>query len=547
MTEWTIFSNPWIQAWGLTLLHSIWQGALIAAALGIALRALRQHSARTRYALTVTAMGLFLLLTMVTLLLMAAAPEQRVLSAALQGGGTETSTSLSRLLQGRFDEPLAVGLFILFWLAGVAVMMLRTCAGIYLVISAKRRDISPLPGEWQRLLSEWFMAWRVERIMPVYLSARVQVPVIVGFLKQTLLLPASFLTTLSPEHVQAIIAHEVAHFIRRDALINFIQTFMEIVFFYNPGLWWISGRMREEREFCCDDYAIEKCGRPMALARALVNLQQLRSAPLIQNPALSAAGRLQQRIHRLFKTKEKSMNLREKLLAVLFLLGIALTVVPMQTIGKAASAGTDDEKKKKEERIEVRVTVDDGGEKHMTITKTDSISDKLEKVLDFKDENGKTTTITIKGDKIVSIIKDGKELDPEELKKLEHENKHLQWDVKEGDEAAKVEHIVIKTTADGDSVNKTVKVKVIKDGSLFEVSEGDSVKKIMNVKVTGDGNLFEITEDDSTVHKVMVLHDKSAIKAKQYHMQVGETIKAQLDKDGIQAGKEGSSGIQDIG
>ena len=95
-----------------------------------------------------------------------------------------------------------------------------------------------------------------------------------------------------------MVLHELAHVKRRDHLVNLLQAAVETLLFYHPAVWWISGRVRQEREHCCDDLAIDLCGDRHAYVRALADMADLRSV----GPRLALAangGSLVTRIRRL--------------------------------------------------------------------------------------------------------------------------------------------------------------------------------------------------------------------------------------------------------
>src|SRR5205823_6807755 len=110
-------------------------------------------------------------------------------------------------------------------------------------------------------------------------SALVEVPTLVGWLWPVILLPASAISGLAPAELEAILVHELAHVRRHDYLINLLQTGVETILFYHPAIWWLSRRVRQEREHCCDDIAVSLCGDPIAYARALSTMEELRASP----------------------------------------------------------------------------------------------------------------------------------------------------------------------------------------------------------------------------------------------------------------------------
>jgi uncharacterized protein (TIGR03435 family) len=101
--------------------------------------------------------------------------------------------------------------------------------------------------------------------------------VVVGWLRPVVLLPIAAVAGLTPEQVHAILAHELAHVRRHDAFVNFGQTVAETLLFYHPAVWWISARIRVEREHCCDDVALAATGDAFAYASALAELESRRS------------------------------------------------------------------------------------------------------------------------------------------------------------------------------------------------------------------------------------------------------------------------------
>ena len=125
----------------------------------------------------------------------------------------------------------------------------------------------------------------------------VDVPTVVGWLRPAILLPAATLAGLSAAQLEAILAHELAHVRRHDYLASLLQSAVETVLFYHPAVWWVSHRMRVERELCCDDEAVAACGNPVEYARALAGLESLRAAPRLAPAA--TGGPLFERIARL--------------------------------------------------------------------------------------------------------------------------------------------------------------------------------------------------------------------------------------------------------
>ena len=143
---------------------------------------------------------------------------------------------------------------------------------------------------------------RVSRPVRLCESALVEVPTVIGWLSPVVLVPASALAGLSPRQLEAVLAHELAHIKRHDYLVNLLQTFVETLLFYHPAVWWVSGQVRREREFACDDAAIAACGGDaLPYARALAELEHLRGG-VARLVVAANGGSLLQRIKRLVQT-----------------------------------------------------------------------------------------------------------------------------------------------------------------------------------------------------------------------------------------------------
>jgi len=162
----------------------------------------------------------------------------------------------------------------------------------------KRQGIAPVIAHWQERLAYLSGGMKVKRPVLLLESTLLQVPTVIGWLCPGIFLPTSSLTGLTPRQLEAILAHELAHIQRCDYLFNLLQTIVETSLFYHPAVWWISNRVRVEREHCCDDFAVQVCGDALTYARALTELEQLRNVPPQLAMAVSG-GSLLHRIRRL--------------------------------------------------------------------------------------------------------------------------------------------------------------------------------------------------------------------------------------------------------
>lgn len=287
---------------GWTLIHFLWQGALVALLLGALYGSVRNASARTRYALGCGAMLLMLLCVIVTFArLNVAAPEAKdVIAAATTAVAAPASPANEAPLPTANTMQLSSLLpwLVYFWMAGVCVLTVRSLGGWMALQRFKRQNAVPAEAAWQQRVTRLAQRLRISRAVRLCESAVAEVPAVIGWMKPVVLLPASALSGLTPDQLEALLAHELAHIRRHDYLLNLFQTCVETLLFYHPAVWWIGKRIRAERENCCDDLAVQICGDPLAYARALTQMEQLRcDAPRL---AMAAnRGPLLERIQRL--------------------------------------------------------------------------------------------------------------------------------------------------------------------------------------------------------------------------------------------------------
>ena len=247
-------------AWALV--HSTWQGALVAGIGGLALRALHRSSAELRYRV----LGALLALQVAWFLWTAHALSSSAAPLALEAVA---------VVPGRQWWPTAL---VIGWSAGAAVLMLRLVAGLLQVQRWRSRSIAA-PPEWQYRVDELRWLLRIERRVRLRL-VQDGVPMAIGVFDPVVLLPASLLVQLSPAQLEAILIHELAHVRRLDFVFNLAQALAEMLLFHHPATWWLSGRIRHERELCCDELAA-RATDPLLVARALTELEALRAPAIV--------------------------------------------------------------------------------------------------------------------------------------------------------------------------------------------------------------------------------------------------------------------------
>ncbi|MFD2938143.1 M56 family metallopeptidase [Spirosoma flavum] len=299
-------NSPVANALGWTLLHAVWQGFALVLPIAVVLHALRSRSSSLRYRVGT--------LTLLTQLLVSAATflwyykplinTTGAKSLAVQTLPIRWQTVVRTLpwhqqMQQFLENHLSQ--FVLIYLIGVALFGLRLAGGWIYLQRLTKTATKPAATSWMQLTDRLRLVLAIRSVVQVRESARIAVPMVVGVLKPVLLLPIGLITNLTTREIEAVLAHELAHIKRHDYAVNLLQSVVEVLYFFHPALWWLSARVREEREHCCDDLAVQACGGDgRILAQALARVEELRliqedSAPAL---AMAFASKRQHLLHR---------------------------------------------------------------------------------------------------------------------------------------------------------------------------------------------------------------------------------------------------------
>ncbi len=299
-------SHPWVNQFGWTLIHFIWQGALIAALYAMGRKVPgNAGTPQIRYLTACAALAALVVAPVITFGILAGSasapanpyvgkiPVVSIPTDALNA----THTSLAASVGPDWRDQMIPWL-VMIWCSGALVFWARLVGGWAIAARMRSNLVRPAPAEWQVQFERLRARVQVSRPVRLLVSALVQVPTVIGWLRPVVLVPVGALAGLPAEHVEALLAHELAHIRRHDYLVNILQSLAEALLFYHPAVWWISSHIRDERELCCDDVAVSVSGDVFIYAQALAGLESNRSAHY--SPVLAAnGGSLRERIGRL--------------------------------------------------------------------------------------------------------------------------------------------------------------------------------------------------------------------------------------------------------
>jgi beta-lactamase regulating signal transducer with metallopeptidase domain len=315
--------NSFVQVAGWTLIHFLWQGAVAALLTRTALRLARHRSAQLRYGIACAGLAIALALPAATATLLLSGDHSSVNAAtniaAAQSDVSRHDDAAEAIaanvprLDGRNASPVstigAVALthsdevirgVVILWVIGVALLLGRMAAGWWQVRDLHHRALDTPASLWDEASARISARLGLSRLAHVVESAVVEVPTVIGWLRPVIILPVAAIASLTPSQVEAILAHELAHIRRCDYIVNICQTLAETLLFYHPAVWWLSMRIRVEREHCCDEIAVAVCGDAIGYAEALTELESWRTASTMM--ALAATGgSLVERVRRILR------------------------------------------------------------------------------------------------------------------------------------------------------------------------------------------------------------------------------------------------------
>jgi len=401
------FSQNLIDILGWTVFHAIWQGAIIGLVFYFLLTAQCFKSAKARFNAAWVTLFIQLLSSFTTFFYIRntfqSNPEyvenqNSNIQHHLYLSGTENISQQTSLLEKLLNLPNQYIDWISWvWLIGVSLMSFRLIGGFSYLFWLNKVSNIPLPIEMNLFLEQKRKEAGIKKIMGK-LSSHIQSPIVFGHFKPILLFPLALLSKLTPEQVEAVIIHELAHVKRNDYILNIFQIFIEIIFYFHPVTWWLTSIIKREREHICDDEAAGKeLNQKLSYAKALLIIQENNTISSIGSLAFAKKpSEMYLRIKRILEPS-KNVNFMEKTTLGILVLGLALGMFWQQ---KPIFANNP--------TFKTILTVETD-----SLPKGD-IQLKLNK-------NGATWDMNLKDGKIVSLKKDGNTIPESDFPKYESE------------------------------------------------------------------------------------------------------------------------------
>jgi dipeptidyl aminopeptidase/acylaminoacyl peptidase/beta-lactamase regulating signal transducer with metallopeptidase domain len=330
-----------VLAW--TLIHSLWQGAAIAIVIALLLGFFASASPGLRYNITALGLGLIPIFAFATFIYLIQPTETELIPRTAFAETSDLTEAEAFFTLGHLQSPnpeQAVDeivpqkfriTVVLLWMSGTLFFALRLVAGFTGVFRMTRIGVSAPDAALQEMFDDLLNRANYSRNIKLIVSSVIDVPTTVGWMRPCILIPASIVSGFPPVAIEAFIAHELMHVQRYDYLVNLLQHVVEALFFYHPATWWLSRKIRNEREYCCDDQAVRLLGGKLDYVKALAGLAEKRHLASLA-PAANGSSVLF-RIQRMLGSSPASQSTASSgpagLVIATILVGVITLVAPM--------------------------------------------------------------------------------------------------------------------------------------------------------------------------------------------------------------------------
>lgn len=429
-----IINNQLIHSIGMTLVHSLWQGALVAVVVLFALSLVQKGNARLRYVvLTAGLMALFAGFVATFLIIYSRHLTEKVPSGIFPSGllPEMAAPEANRIWQpssGIFPERLlqwletAYPYLAVSWLLGFLLFGIRTMGGFFLSVRLVKRSVMPAAPSLQAVFDRTASLLKVTGKVHLRVSAQMIGPMVFGFMKPVVVIPLAAISGLGTSQIEAVFYHELAHIRRYDHVFIIIQALVMQVLFFHPLAWFLSAEIDRERENCCDDLVIKTSNNPVTYIKTLTMIQEMKlSGPVQANSLLGRSKRLLDRVRRIVKPELKHSPAFR--LTVIFLLFVTLGITALAlTVNTDIKTGLLAKKQSPETSASPAAKQDTS----RTVGKEVSMNTE---VIDSKGDVKKKIRIIMENDTVREITVNGKKVPPSEMEEYMDEIRSMRGEM----------------------------------------------------------------------------------------------------------------------
>lgn len=320
-------------ALGMTVLDSLWQGAIVMAIAFLGLWVMKKNKASIRHNFLLLCILVLPVLGIYTFSQHFEETPAYVETNLVQETGSFTldpsvldPSLLSTPLQIKneaFEWVQMTPWIGVFWMVGMLLIFLRA-AGAFLYLNRLKSSATQVDDvDLIRLFNRLKQGFDLKREVLLKESLKISSPMVFGYFKPVVLFPLGLIQGLTTDEVEVILLHELAHLKRNDFLINIVINGLRAIYFYHPVFWWLQSQLDNEREFASDEMVLGFQADGLTLVRALTKAKEFS----MLSPSLGFAGssknQLLKRVNRIMKQQQKP-NWAGLLLPCIILLSVFL-------------------------------------------------------------------------------------------------------------------------------------------------------------------------------------------------------------------------------
>jgi len=341
-----LLPENWLHALGATLFHSLWLGVILALLAGLVMFTTRKASAAMRYNLLTICLALFVVAIFFTFYKELQKPIGSIAGQVvinLPGGAADQAViaNVQYDMYSGLNKILSLWnayayQIVLIWFLIICGKSIQLVVGLNGVYHLRKHKTYAAGKQWDEKLAMLAEKLGLSQSVKIMQSGIAQAPMVVGHFKPLILIPLGLLNGLSNAEVEAILSHELAHIKRKDYLVNLLQSFIEIVFFFNPAVLWVSQLIKTEREHCCDDLAIACVSDRKNYVQALIFCQEFKQrAPAYAMAITGKKGSLLHRASRMLFNTNSTLNKMEKTILTIALVSVVVCSAAFKSVGNA--------------------------------------------------------------------------------------------------------------------------------------------------------------------------------------------------------------------
>ena len=240
-------------------------------------------------------------------------------------------------ISSRFSGGLNTILF-LIWITGVMIMSVLTLHSLNYVRSIKR---SALPLQNQQVKTIYYDCLKELKIshqVPVYSTAFLKSPVLIGIIHPRIYIPIHLISELNPDDMRFMLLHELQHYRHKDTLIGFLMVISNILYWFNPFIWYALKEIHCDRELACDSAVLQMISTDeyQAYGMTLINFAEKLSS--FSSPlAVGMSGNFRQMKRRILNIaifrKETLYQKMRALIIYLVISAVFIGCTPILSIG----------------------------------------------------------------------------------------------------------------------------------------------------------------------------------------------------------------------